>query len=294
MRFGRRSAIVASVVAASAVAVAGVAIAATRSTAVFSFSPDKVPKRTYKAGKLFVHTHTNYRLRTRARRSGHSSTSTTISRLSTRGIPECNKSKISGTVTMQAAMAACGRAKVGSGKAAGRRGANHGQRVRAGLQRQAAERQADASAVHEGERRAPVHDRLLETRRPTRTATRTCSWSGSTSGPRATIGTQLDIDHIDTASALPLTDFRVTVKRRRYVSATMPRQQQDVEPEDQVHLPEPERDPDRSFIAVLQGGATSTTATSGPVAPRASRRGGTPCPSGWSNAQRPHRLGVLG
>ena len=123
MRFGRRSAIVASVVAASAVAVAGVAIAATRSTAVFSFSPDKVPKRTYKAGKLFVHTHTNYNSNTSKTKRAQLYFDDDF-KIRTRGIPECNKSKISGTVTMRAAMAACGRAKVGSGKAQAAAGSN--------------------------------------------------------------------------------------------------------------------------------------------------------------------------
>src|ERR1700752_1552127 len=117
MRMGRRSAIVTALAIAGALSAAGVALGAGDSTATFEFTPDKVPKDTYRKGSLFVHTHTTY--------SGLGSTFTSRAqlnfdddlRISTQGIPRCNTARVSGNITMQQAMAACGNARVGNGRA---------------------------------------------------------------------------------------------------------------------------------------------------------------------------------
>ncbi|MGH2926493.1 MAG: hypothetical protein ACRDK1_11055 [Solirubrobacterales bacterium] len=217
MRFGRRTAVVIAVAAASALAVVGVAMAATRSTAVFNFSPDKVPKKTYKPGKLFVHTHTNY-----------SSTSSKTQRaqlyfdddfkIRTRGIPQCNKSKISGTVTMQAAMAACGRAKVGSGKAQAAAGSNTVNACVLAFNGKPSNGKPTLLLFTRANVAPPFTINCSSPSTNTQGNTNVLL-VGLYKGATGDFGTQLDIDHIDSASALPLTDFRTTIKRGRYVSA---------------------------------------------------------------------------
>src|SRR6266536_5632693 len=63
MRISRRFAAILALAAAGAVAVAGIALAApdgNSSTVTMKFSPNKVPKKKYKSGKIKVHTHTDY------------------------------------------------------------------------------------------------------------------------------------------------------------------------------------------------------------------------------------------
>ena len=59
MRIRRRSALIFALVAGGALVVAGVAMATT-SSFTFSFSPSKVPKKTYKAGALTSNLVTSY------------------------------------------------------------------------------------------------------------------------------------------------------------------------------------------------------------------------------------------
>ncbi len=102
MRSKRRVVVVLALAAAMSLAVAGIAYAAISSTVTFKFTPTKVPKTTYKAGQINVHTHTNY--------SDVSSQYTDRAQLyfdsdfkvNTSATPKCAKSKISGTKTMAA------------------------------------------------------------------------------------------------------------------------------------------------------------------------------------------------
>src|SRR3954453_24093654 len=59
MRIRRRSALIFALIAGGALVVAGVAMATT-SSFTFSFSPSKVPKKTYKAGSLTSNLVTSY------------------------------------------------------------------------------------------------------------------------------------------------------------------------------------------------------------------------------------------
>ncbi len=217
MRFGRRTAIVASVATAGVLAAVGAAIAATSSTAVFSFSPDKVPKRTYQAGKLFVHTHTSY---------GSSTGKTDRAQLyldddfkiRTKGIPECNKSKISGTKSLAQAMAACGRAKVGSGKAQAAAGSNTVHACVLAFNGKPKNRKATLLLFTRANAAPPFTISCSNPSSNTQGNTNVLL-EGIYRRASGDYGTQLDIDHINAASPLPLTDFRTTIKRRRYVSA---------------------------------------------------------------------------
>jgi hypothetical protein len=123
MRRKRRIAIVLALATAGALAVASVAWATT-STVSFKFSPSTVPKLTYKAGQINVHTHTTY-----------SNVNTNFTdkavllfdndfKVNTGATPKCDKSKITGTKTMKQAMAACGHALIGKGTATAAAGTN--------------------------------------------------------------------------------------------------------------------------------------------------------------------------
>jgi hypothetical protein len=119
MRIKRRLAAVVALATAIAVGAVGVAQAINANSTV-SFNFTKVPAgtigTTFKQGKLFVHTHTNYSV---------AGTKTTRARLyfdknisfSSGAVPKCNASKIGGNITMKAAMAACRNALAGSGRA---------------------------------------------------------------------------------------------------------------------------------------------------------------------------------
>jgi hypothetical protein len=217
MRLGRRTAVVISVVAASALGVVGVAIAATSSTAVFSFSPDKVPKRTYKAGKLFVHTHTSYNSNTSKTKRAQLYFDDDF-KIRTKGIPKCNKSNISGTKSLAQAMAACGRAKVGSGKAQAAAGPNT---VHACVLAFNGKPSNGKPTLLLFTRAAVAPPFTIDCSNPSTNTNGNTNvlLVGHYKGASGDFGTQLDINHIDTASALPLTDFKTTIKRGRYVSA---------------------------------------------------------------------------
>lgn len=216
MRIGRWSTVVIGVVLAGAVATAGIALAAGSSSATFGFSPDRVPKKKYKKGSLFVHTHTDY--------SVGSGTNTDRAQLyfdddlkiNTKRIPRCDNESLPG-LTMAQAMAACGKAKIGRGRA-----------------------QANAAApgdvkacvlAFNGKRSKRKPTILLFTRAnvvgPISCSSPSTNTQGNTTAvlegvlkkARGDYGTRLDIPHISTASALPLSDFKVTIKRGRYVSA---------------------------------------------------------------------------
>jgi hypothetical protein len=218
MRFGRRTAIVISMAAAGAVALVGVAMAATSSTAVFTFSPDKVPKRTYKAGKLFVHTHTNYH--------GVSGAATKRAQLyfdddikiRTKRIPRCSRSDLGGTITLRAAMAKCGRAKVGSGKAQAAAGPNIVNACVLAFNGKPSHRRPTILLFTRANAAPPFTINCSSPSTNTQGNTNVLL-QGVLKGASGDYGTQLDVNHIDSASPLPLIDFRVTVKRRRYVSA---------------------------------------------------------------------------
>ena len=115
MRVERRWVTAAALAAVGMLSVAGVAVGAGDSTATLQFTPDKAPKDTYRNGSLFVHTHTDYTGATKTSRAQLLFDDDL--RIRTEGIPRCSVAGISGNLTMQQAMAACGNARVGSGRA---------------------------------------------------------------------------------------------------------------------------------------------------------------------------------
>jgi hypothetical protein len=121
MRYGAPLALA----AVAAMAVVGIAAAApngnSSSLQGSGFKPLTLPKNTYKAGALIVHTHANYAKPGQAPLGGYTDRAQLYfdndGKLNPTGIPRCDKSKISGNITMKVAMARCGTAKVGTGTA---------------------------------------------------------------------------------------------------------------------------------------------------------------------------------
>jgi len=120
MRIRRRYAVILALAAAGAVAVAGIAIAAPTSTYDFKFTPNKVPKKKYKGGAFSSVLDTSYT------NPGNSNPGGAVERtqifldknwkIDPKAAKKCSANQLSGQ-TMAGAMAACKKAKVGSGTA---------------------------------------------------------------------------------------------------------------------------------------------------------------------------------
>jgi hypothetical protein len=110
---------------AAVVALAGIALAApdgnTSSLQGSGIKPTTLPKTTYKNAALVVHTHTTYAHPASTTQGGFVDHTQLYfdndGKINATGVPRCDKSSISGTITMQQAMTACGTAKVGAGTA---------------------------------------------------------------------------------------------------------------------------------------------------------------------------------
>ncbi|MGH2926343.1 MAG: hypothetical protein ACRDK1_10280 [Solirubrobacterales bacterium] len=210
MRFKRRSAAIIALAVAGALSVAGIALAATSSTVSFKFTPGKVSKTTPKAGQINVHTHTNY--------ADTSTNYTNRAQLyfdsdfafNTGAVPKCNKTSISGTKTMAQAMAACGSKLIGKGTATAAAGANTVQAC---------------VLAFNGTGSGNGHVLLFTRANVAPPFTMNCAnptsnTAGNTNvlldgqlGPanKPGYGKLLDFNNIHAASALPLTDFNVTI-----------------------------------------------------------------------------------
>jgi hypothetical protein len=219
MRIGRRSAIVLALAAVGALGSVGIATAITnnKSTVDSKFSPSKAPKRTYKPGSLFVHTHTDYAHPGVKAQGGFPKTVTLLfdddGKINPKGIPTC-AGNFSSSTTLSGAMASCKRAKLGSGRASTAPAANL----------------PGCVLAFNGKKQGGDPTIVLFTRVfPTSPAN--CSSPSSNSGGFTSVtisgkitkanvhdfGNKLTVSHLDQL-ALSLDDFKTTVKRGKYVS----------------------------------------------------------------------------
>jgi hypothetical protein len=234
MRIGRGSAVILAVAAVGAVAVAGIAVGApngdSSSVAGSKFSPSTLPKTTFKAGSLFVHTHAHYANPGNANPGGATERAQLYfdddGKLNTTGVPRCDPNNVSGG-DMAHAMSVCGSAKVGAGKAQAITNGGafflngcvlvfNGKPDSAGrptdlvfTRVQVAQPStincANPSTNHQGN---------------TTVLLRGIVKPNPSSLPADFVGGKmLDVDHITSAAAFPLTDFQVTTKRGNYISA---------------------------------------------------------------------------
>ena len=222
MHIRRRSALIFALVAGGALVVAGVAMATT-STFTFSFSPSKVPKKTYKAGALTSNLVTSYT------KPGNNIPGGAVERtqlyldknwkISPGAASKCSAGQLSGK-TMKQAMAACKKAKVGSGTAtATRQRPVPDQGLRAAVQRQAAGRQADAAGASRACRRRTPASSPAPTRRATRQGNATVLLTGVLKDASSPYGKVLDVNHITQSASFPLEIFKTTIKKGNYISA---------------------------------------------------------------------------
>jgi hypothetical protein len=213
MRVSTRSVVVVALAAAGALALGTVALGAGNSTATFQFTPDQVPKDAYAKGSLFVHTHTDYTGGTKTLRAQLNFDNDL--KITTAGIPQCNKASVSGTLTLQQAMAACGNAKVGAGTAQANLispGDVHG-----------------CVLAFNGKPSSGNPTLLLFTRLQVPGSINCSNPASNTNGNGSVLlegvirpasgdfGMQLDVNNIPQAS--PLSDFKTTVSRGNYISA---------------------------------------------------------------------------
>jgi hypothetical protein len=224
MRIRMRYVALFALAATAAVALVGIATAApngnSSSLKGSKFIPSKLPKNSFKSGALFVHTHANY-----AHPGGIGGATDRAQlffdddgKLDTSGVPTCTENRIQGK-NMKAAMAACGSAKVGTGKAQASGGIN------------------GCVLVFNGKPSNGRPTDLVYTRAKV-PGTFSCAHPSSNTGGDVTVilngvvkpnpaslggdfsgGKELDVQHINSASPFPLTDFQVTTKRGNYISA---------------------------------------------------------------------------
>jgi len=224
LRIRRRYAIPA-LTAAALFALAGLAWANNVSSQNFTFTPSKAPKTTYKNGKIFVHTHTNYTHPGVKAQGGFAKTVTLLFdndfKFNTTGVPKC-AGTFSSTTTLKQAYAACGpnagaskNALVGTGTASTAPASNFPGCV------------AAFNGVPSGANPTIV---LFTRVTLVQNGTANCASPGTnTSGNTsvtlkgtltnagvADFGKKLTVPNIDTAP-LPLDDFTTTVQRGNYV-----------------------------------------------------------------------------
>jgi hypothetical protein len=220
MGIGRRSAVVLTLAAVGALALVGVAPAITNNVSRINgrFTPTTAPKRHRVDGKLFVHTHTKY---VHPGDKAHGGFAHRVQvffdddgKINTRGIPRCAGNFSSGT-TLKSAMAACKRAKVGSGRASTAPASNF----------------PGCVLAFNGKRRSGHPTVVLFTRvtlapngranckhpRRNTSGNTSVTLKGVIHGAKGDYGTRLDVKNIDSAP-LPLDDFTTTVHRGHYVS----------------------------------------------------------------------------
>jgi hypothetical protein len=233
----RRSAAILAVAAAGAVAVAGIALANSQTLAGSKFAPSKLPKNTFKAGSLFVHTHATYTNPGNANPGGATERAQLYfdddGKLNPAATPRCDPAALSGNITMAQAMAACASAKVGAGTAQATangaffvngcalifNGKNNaqGQPTSLVFTRVQVASPPDNNITCESpasNTKGNTSILLKGAIKPNPADVPGTSNDGDFSG-----GKMVDYNNITDVAALPLTDFNVKVQKANYVSA---------------------------------------------------------------------------
>lgn len=221
MRIRRRSALIFALVAGGALVVAGVAMATT-SSFTFSFSPSKVPKKTYKAGALTSNLVTSYT------KPGNNFPGGAVERtqlfldqnwkISPGAAKKCSAGQLANR-TMKQAMAACKKAKVGSGVATANANGNfiiHGcvllfngtkQGGKPTLQVFTRVQASNPSVISCADPASNSKGNL------------TILLTGVLKDAQSPYGQVLDVNHITQSASFPLEIFKTTIKKGNYISA---------------------------------------------------------------------------
>jgi hypothetical protein len=223
MRIRRRFAVLSAMGAVVAVTAAGVAIAAPTSTFTFKASPSTAPKKTFQAGSLFTNLTTHYT------NPGNNNPGGAVERtqifldknfkVTPSAAAKCSASKLSGK-TMKQAMAACSKAKVGSGTATA--SANgvftihgcvllfNGKPTPTGLPTLQVFTRVNASPPGNISCSDPAHNSQ---------GNATVLLNGVYRPASGQYSKILDVNHITQSAAFPLEVFKTTVKKGNYASA---------------------------------------------------------------------------
>ncbi len=244
MRVVRRSVVVLALATAGAWIAAAVVLAEGDSTATVDFSPSALPPpgTGYTSGKLAIHTHTSYSKPGSAQGGATQRGQLYFDddlKFNTNAVPKCSAGSISGQITLQQAMAACGSSLVGKGT------------IKA-IAPNSAPDPADNSFIVRGCLRifngqGSTSELLLFTRTQISDPSAiNCSTNGTqgnftnllaadlTANPTSAgadyadpdncsapsrLGCQLDIPNITSATPLPLSDFNASLQQGSFVAA---------------------------------------------------------------------------
>jgi hypothetical protein len=216
---------------AAVVAFAGIALAApdgnTSSVQGSGIKPTVLPRLAYKNAALIVHTHANYAHPGSATQGGYTTHAQLYfdndGKLNPTGVPRCDRSKITGNITMKQAMAACGTAKVGAGTAAALLGTStvHGCALvfngKPNAQNQPTDLIFTRFNVTVGGTINCSSPATNQSGNATVLLDGTVKPNPSSLGPDFTGGKMLDVPNIP--RTLPLSDYNVTTQRGSYIQA---------------------------------------------------------------------------
>ena len=221
MRIRRRSALIFALVVGGALVVAGVAMATT-SSFTFSFSPSKVPKKTFKAGSLTSNLVTSYT------KPGNNFPGGAVERtqlfldknwkINPKATSKCSAKQLSGK-TMKQAMAACGKAKVGSGNATA--SANGAFTIRGCVLLFNGKPQGGKPTLQIFTRVQASNPSVISCSNPANNGqgNATILLTGVLKGAQSPYGKVLDVNHITQSASFPLEVFKTTIKKGNYISA---------------------------------------------------------------------------
>jgi hypothetical protein len=222
MRIRTRYTVPLVVAAVAGLTVAGIALAATTSTFTFKASPSTAPKTTYKAGSLFTDLETHYT------NPGNNVPGGAVERtqiyldrnfkVTPSAAAKCAPNQLSGK-TMKQAMAACGNALVGTGKAQAT--ANGLFNVNGCVLLFNGQPQNNMPTLQVFTRVQAANPSNISCTNPAGNSqgNATILLSGvyrPTTGQYSKI---LDVNHITQAASFPLTSYKTTVKKGNYASA---------------------------------------------------------------------------
>ena len=226
MRIRRRTAVILAIAGVVALGATGIALAAASSTATFHFSPVKVPKKKFHKGAISVHTHTTYTNPGNANPGGSTERAQLFFdddfKFTTKGVPQCNPASVSGSgIDMAAAMAICGNAKVGQGTAHAT--ANGAYDIPGCVLAFNGTKSGSKPTIvlYTRVQTAPPPNNTISCANPSSNhqGNTTVVLQGVLRKATGDFGKQLDVNHIQAAAPVPLTDFKTKVKRGKYVSA---------------------------------------------------------------------------
>ncbi len=221
MRIRRKSAVVFALVAGGALVVASIALATT-SSFTFSFSPSKVPKKTYKAGSLTSNLVTSYT------KPGNNIPGGAVERtqlfldknwkINPGAAKKCSSSQLANK-TMKQAMAACGKANVGTGVATA--SANGLFTVRGCVLLFNGQPKNKQTTLQVFTRVQVSNPSTISCANPSSNTqgNTTILLTGVLKDASSPYGKVLDVNHITQAAAFPLEIFKTTIKKGNYISA---------------------------------------------------------------------------